>query len=95
MIEKYTLACRDGRSSFGTLMLTAHASLESLDMVQARVAEGSAFRGAERPNISAKFTSEDIMMTNLHCVRPCYANNASGIGDAARAEVWHDEVSLH
>ena len=31
------------------------------------------------------------MMTNLECVRPCYANNASGLGAAARAETWHDE----
>lgn len=30
-------------------------------------------------------------MTNLECVRPCYANNASGLGDAAAAEIWHDE----
>ena len=31
------------------------------------------------------------MVTNLQCVRPCYANNASGIGPAAAAEIWHDE----
>ena len=44
-------------------------------------------------NVSkVKFSSEDIMMTNFECVRPCYANNASGIGAAAEAEIWHDEA---
>lgn len=37
-------------------------------------------------------TPEDIMMTNLACVRPCYPTNASGRGDEARAAVWHDET---
>ena len=31
------------------------------------------------------------MVTNLECVRPCYANNASGLGAAAERETWHDE----
>ena len=31
------------------------------------------------------------MVTNLECVRPCYANNASGVGPAAAVETWHDE----
>ena len=42
-------------------------------------------------NATVRFTSEEIMVTNLECVRPCYANNASGVGDAARSEIWHDE----
>uniref|UniRef100_A0A7S3C3H0 Sulfotransferase domain-containing protein n=1 Tax=Haptolina ericina TaxID=156174 RepID=A0A7S3C3H0_9EUKA len=37
------------------------------------------------------FTTEEIMVNNLHCVRPCYANNASGIGAEARQELWHNE----
>ena len=47
--------------------------------------------GAAYSNKSTTFTSEEIMVTNLQCVRPCYANNASGIGPAAAAEIWHDE----
>ena len=31
------------------------------------------------------------MVTNLECVRPCYAHNASGHGAAAQRETWHDE----
>ena len=34
---------------------------------------------------------QEIMVTNLQCVRPCYANNASGIGPASEKEIWHDE----
>merc|ERR1719240_1746711 len=33
--------------------------------------------GLPVPNKSLAFTSEEIMVTNLECVRPCYANNAS------------------
>jgi [heparan sulfate]-glucosamine 3-sulfotransferase 5 len=40
---------------------------------------------------ATKFTSEEIMVTNLECVRPCYANNATGVGLAAEKEIWHDE----
>ena len=47
---------------------------------------------AWRQRLEVKFSSEDIMMTNFECVRPCYANNASGIGAAAEAEIWHDEA---
>lgn len=47
--------------------------------------------GLPVPNKSRGFTSEDIMVTNLECVRPCYANNASGLGDQAAKEIWHDE----
>lgn len=32
------------------------------------------------------------MVANLHCVRPCYRNNASGLGEAAAQEVWHEEA---
>ena len=59
---------------------------------EARVAAGAAGAGSLGPNGTAVFTSEEIMMTNLQCVRPCYANNASGVGAAALAETWHDEA---
>ena len=62
-----------------------------LRVKQARMAAGRPPTGAQGPNATVTFTSEDIMMTNLQCVRPCYANNASGVGAAALAEVWHDE----
>lgn len=48
-----------------------------------------AIRGGREPG--ANFSSEEIMMTNLECVRPCYKANASGVGKEAEGEVWHDE----
>lgn len=44
-----------------------------------------------RPQVKLNFTSEEIMVTNLQCVRPCYANDASGVGPAAEQEIWHDD----
>ena len=63
---------------------------ELLKRKQLKAAEMRA-RGEHVSNKSTSFTSEDIMVTNLECVRPCYANNASGIGAEADAEIWHDE----
>jgi hypothetical protein len=48
--------------------------------------------GAPPSNRSVVFTTEEIMVANLHCVRPCYANNASGVGAQAALETWHDEA---
>ena len=56
----------------------------------AAAAAGSG-RGAGGTKKNVTFSSEDIMVTNLECVRPCYANNASGLGAAAERETWHDE----
>ena len=42
-------------------------------------------------SVKLNFTSEEIMVTNLHCVRPCYANNASGVGGEAERETWHND----
>ena len=53
--------------------------------------DGAAGSPAPRRNGLVGFTSEDIMMTNLACVRPCYSNRASGVGEAALAETWHNE----
>jgi hypothetical protein len=58
---------------------------------EAQVAAGVPPAGAQGPNRTAVFTSEEIMMTNLLCVRPCYAGNASGLGAAAQTMTWHDE----
>jgi len=41
--------------------------------------------------VKLNFTSEEIMVTNLKCVRPCYASNASGVGPEAEEEIWHNE----
>ena len=35
------------------------------------------------------FTSEEIMRTNLECVRPCYGSGIAG------EEMWHDEARQH
>ena len=65
-----------------------------------RVATGAVQTGAQGPNGSAAFTSEEIMIANLHCVRPCYANNASGVGPAAEvtlalaAALWLTVITL-
>ena len=56
---------------------------------EAQVAAGVPPAGAQGPNRTAVFTSEEIMMTNLLCVRPCYAGNASGLGAAAQTMTWH------
>jgi hypothetical protein len=52
---------------------------------------GRALSGS-RAESSSLLTPEDIMMTNLACVRPCYPANASGRGHEARAAIWHDET---
>eukprot|EP00966_Prymnesium_polylepis_P096860 2244206-Prymnesium_polylepis.1 len=52
---------------------------------EARVRAGEA-------GVKLNFSSEEIMVTNLQCVRPCYAANASGVGQMAESEVWHDEA---
>mmetsp|Transcript_1402 Transcript_1402/g.4424 ORF Transcript_1402/g.4424 Transcript_1402/m.4424 type:complete len:469 (-) Transcript_1402:129-1535(-) len=64
------------------------------ELLRAKEAAALAARAAGRPveNESVRFTSEDIMVANLHCVRPCYRNNASGLGEAAAQEVWHEEA---
>lgn len=57
-----------------------------------RVAAGAVQTpGASGPNMSVAFTSEEIMIINLHCVRPCYANNASGVGAVAKVGARRDE----
>ena len=63
------------------------------ELLRKKEAKAAAARAAGLPvsNKSTLFTSEEIMVTNLQCVRPCYANNASGLGDEARQEIWHDE----
>lgn len=63
------------------------------ELLRYKEARAAANRAAGLPvgNKSTLFTSEEIMVTNLQCVRPCYANNASGVGSVALKEIWHDE----
>ena len=65
---------------------------QSTGPAAASVAErlaGSATGGDNASSLT--FTSQEIMLANLECVRPCYANNSSGVGAAAAVETWHDE----
>jgi hypothetical protein len=66
---------------------------EVLRAKEQRVAAAARLSGgaSNRSNRSVSFSSEEIMVTNLECVRPCYANNASGVGALADEEIWHDE----
>lgn len=56
-----------------------------------RAQVGAAGRRLAGSNGSSKsgFTSEEIMRTNLECVRPCYGSGVAG------EEMWHDEARQH
>jgi len=54
-----------------------------------RQKEASGHKAANNKSI---FTTEEIMVTNLICVKPCYSNNASGLGAEAEREIWHNEA---
>ena len=47
------------------------------------------YKAGSNGSSKSGFTSEEIMRTNLECVRPCYGSGVAG------EEMWHDEARQH